>query len=137
MRLPGTNDPAPRADGGERRSPPLEVQLYTDTLSVCLPTLSPCQGSRLQENQSDNRACCPYARARWPFRAAALPDPAHIATIPPSPLLMILPSSLLAEGAGLERCGAGKLHEHDAPAQRDQAGDEHADGGKAQHVPSR
>ena len=44
---------------------------------------------------------------------------------------------LLAEGAGLERCGARKLHEHDAPAQRDQAGDEHADGGNPQHVPSR
>ncbi len=109
--------------------PPLKAQLYTDTTPVCLLTLSPCQGLRPQENESNHRSCNPVPRARGPFRAAALAYPGQIA--------IILLSPLLAEGAGLERCGSRKLHEHDAPAQRDQAGDEHADGGNPQHVPSR
>ncbi len=119
----------PRADGRGRQSPSLKAQLYTDTTPVCLLTLSPCQGLRPQENESNHRSCNPVPRARGPFRAAALAYPGQIA--------IILLSPLLAEGAGLERCGSRKLHEHDAPAQRDQAGDEHADGGNPQHVPSR
>ena len=53
----------PRADGRGRQSPSLKAQLYTDTTPVCLLTLSPCQGLRPQENESNHRSCNPVPRA--------------------------------------------------------------------------